>query len=216
MLSLLQSHFTPNDFLSDMQTTSRNSASAAAAHSTPSCFANWLSPLWTSPREEKKIISNIKLVFAQATREANFDSLNRGESRIGPHRVPKKPKHFLFGHELPENMEWNYWMVEWLLRAIIAVIWWNNSVVSSYDSHVVGAQYLEGKEVVYKKITAKLQHEETGYKVSLFNIPMIEQISSWREWMLNTSGSPHLPFSMEKTDLYFIKLHTWKKFNPYA
>ena len=30
------------------------------------------------------------------------------------------------------------------------------------------------------------------------------------------SGSPRLPFSMEKTDLDFIGLHTWKKFTPYA
>lgn len=46
-------------------------------------------------------------------------------------------------------------------------------------------------------------------------MPMFQHISSWRERTLNIWISPP-SFSMEKTDLYFIALHTWKKFIPYA
>lgn len=64
-----------------------------------------------------------------------------------------------------------------------------------------------------------IKHEETHEEDSFSDIlgkMLIQQISAQREWTLNASGSPHLPFCMEKTDLYFIGLHTWKKFTPYA
>lgn len=60
---------------------------------------------------------------------------------------------------------------------------------------------------------------ETDQEGSLSDIP--------KEWWFNkflSRGSrrsmhlnlPTFFFSMEKTDLYFTGLHTWKKFTPYA
>lgn len=59
-------------------------------------------------RERKKLYQTPSSVFAQATREANFDSLSWGESRPGSDCLPKKLKNFLFGPELAQNMERNW------------------------------------------------------------------------------------------------------------
>lgn len=92
------------------------------------------------------IISNTKLCVCTSNTRGKLWLLNwgGGQARVSL-CAPKKPKHFLFGPELIQNMERNYWMAEWLLRTIIAVIRWNSSVVS-YDSHVVGVLALEGKK----------------------------------------------------------------------
>lgn len=101
-------------------------------------------------RERKKLYQTPNSVFAQATREANFDSLNWGEARPGPPCVPKKPKHFLFGPECTQNMEWNYWMVEWLVRMIIAVIQWNSSLGAM--THTCGRRpSFRRRILIYKK-----------------------------------------------------------------
>lgn len=139
----------------NMQTTSRLYSAELQQQQqqlTPHHYASQTGSLLSEPLwgRKKKLYQTPNSVFAQATREANFDSLNWGEARPGSRCVPKKPEHFLFGPELTQNTERNYWMAEWMLRTIVAVIRWNSSVVSSYDSHVVGAQVLAEKSCLWE------------------------------------------------------------------
>lgn len=118
-------------------------------------------------RERKKLYQTPNSVFAQATREANFDSLNWGEARPGPPCVPKKPKHFLFGPELTQNMEWNYWMVEWLLRTIIMSF---NEIALLLWLTCGRHPSFRRKILIYEKYTEMTKHEETNQKVSYADI----------------------------------------------
>lgn len=107
----------------NMQTTSRLYSAELQEQLTPHHHAAQTVSLLSESlwRRKKKSYQTPNSVFAQVTREANFDSLNWGEARPGSCCVPKKPKHFLFGPELTQNKERNNWMVEWLPRTIIAV-----------------------------------------------------------------------------------------------
>ena len=99
--------------LKHADTTSRLYCAELQQQLTPHHHAPHTGSLLSQPLGGRKKINYIKHQALCLHMQHERQTLTHwiwGREQAGVSCVPKKPKHFLFGPEFAQNMEWNYWM----------------------------------------------------------------------------------------------------------
>ncbi len=187
---------------------------SAAAPTTPPCFTNWLSPLWTSLRE-KKIISNTQLCVCTSNTRGKLwlPELGGGQARVSlcakeTKALPLGPwTHTKHGAELANS---------------------GGTAEDNHSNHLTKELCCQqlwltcGRRKRFRRKGCFMRNAPRWLN-KLRKITVIYRGECWFNKFLPRGSKrwthldlPTFLFSMERTDLYFIGLHTWKKFTPYA